>query len=697
MSGMALQVADFGLRINCRLQIARIAAFAGVLSAAGLVHVDSRAPFEIRTLSSRADLVSGGDTLIAVKLPPGTKADQLTVTLNRKDVMPRLSLDTTSGEYRGVIDGLAVGTNRVIATIGSPRNEASLTIINHPITGPILSGPHLTPYECSTEASGLGPALDADCSAPRKIWHFYRSTDNTFKPLPNGESPRPADIATTTTTDGKTVPYIVRVDSGTINRAIYQMAILAEPDAWNRKFVVSFGGSSGTQYIQGVMAPPPGGGVLNHQALSKGFGYLISSELVNGRRGNGVLQGETLMMIKEYIIERYGVPKFFIGSGGSGGAIQQLVITQMYPGLLDGLMPSLTFPDSSLHTIDSILLTNLWPKLDKSVWTQDKITAVEGFTPGTARAWNAAYGRLGVPTNAAGCALADKTLVFDPIVNPRGARCTTQDIRVNFYGRDPKTGWARRPTDNVGLQYGLAALNAGTISVDEFLDVNEKVGGTDIDGKVVGERTEGDAIALKGMYESGLKASYNAALGNVPILMSRVYTDNRGDIHDRQRDFVVRARLQRANGRSDNSVIWIAATAAPIGASLDTMNTWLDAMTADPAPLSIDKVVKHKPAGAVDTCWDSSGVKIVEPASFTAQNKCNALYPIHSEPRLVAGAPLTNDVMKCQLKPISFSEYKTVFTDAQKNRMKAVFPTGVCDFSKPGVGQVPIKGTYQKY
>ena len=301
--------------------------------------------------------------------------------------------------------------------------------------------------------------------------------------------------------------------------------------------------------------------MLNHQALSKGFGYLISSELVNGRRGNGVLQGETLMMIKEYIVERYGVPKFFIGSGGSGGAIQQLVITQMYPGLLDGLMPSLTFPDSSLHTIDSILLTNLWPKLDKNVWTQEKITAVEGFTPGTARAWNAAYGRLGVPTNAAGCALADKTLIFDPVTNPKGARCTTQDIRVNIYGRDPKTGWARRPTDNIGLQYGLAALNSGAITIDEFLDVNEKVGGTDIDGKVVAERTEGDPIALKNMYESGLKASYNAALGNVPILMSRVYTDNRGDIHDRQRDFVVRARLQRANGRSDNSVIWIASTA----------------------------------------------------------------------------------------------------------------------------------------
>jgi hypothetical protein len=692
-----------------------VATAAAALTAAGTPEVwsQSRSLLEIRTLSSRPQFVSGGDALIEVRVQSGTPIEQLMLALNGRDVTSYLKSDPATGSYRGVIEGLAIGPNTLLAKAKSAkaRHEAKLTIVNHPITGPILSGPHLKPYECSTEASGLGPALDAHCSAPRKIWHLYRSTDNTFKPLADPAGARPADLATTTTTDGKTVPYIVRIDSGTINRAIYQIAVLDDPpvtgidpaawkpgDGWNRKFVVSFGGSSGTQYIQGVMAPPAGAGsgVANHAALSKGFGYLISSELVNGRRGNGVLQGETLMMIKEYIIERYGVLKWMAGSGGSGGAIQQLVITQMYPGLMDGLMPSLTFPDSTLHTIDSIVLTNLWPKLDKAAWTQEKITAVEGFTPGTARAWNAAYGRLGVPTNAAGCALADKTLVYDPVTNPKGARCTTQDIRVNIYGRDPKTGWARRPTDNVGLQYGLAALNSGAITVDEFLEVNEKVGGTDIDGKVVTERTEGDPIALRAAYESGMQASYNAALANVPILMSRGYTDNRGDIHDRQRDFVVRARLQKANGRSDNTVIWIANTMSPIAAGLDTMSAWLDAIVADPMPLSPDKVVKHKPAAAVDTCWDTTGVKIVEPAVFGADNKCNALYPIHSEPRLVAGAPLTNDVMKCQLTPVNFADYKVPFTEAQKAKMKSVFATGVCDFSKPGVGQVPIKGTYRK-
>jgi hypothetical protein len=127
------------------------------------------------------------------------------------------------------------------------------------------------------------------------------------------------------------------------------------------------------------------------------------------------------------------------------------------------------------------------------------------------------------------------------------------------------------------------------------------------------------------------------------------------------------------------------------------MNKWLDDIAADPASLSTDKVARHKPADAVDACWDAEGNKIVEKASFNGKGKCNTLYPIHSEPRLVAGASLTNDVIKCQLKPINFVDYKATFTDAQKTRLKAIFPDGVCDYRKPGVGQGPIKGTYQRY
>src|SRR5215813_6550878 len=376
----------------------------------GTAFSQSGARLEIKTLSSRPDMVSGGDALIEVKAPAGAQLSQLTLTLNGKDVTNQLRLERVSGGFRGLISGLVIGANQLLAKIKSPKAaQASLKVTNYPITGPILSGPHLTPYECRTVESGLGEPLDADCSAKQKIEYFYRASDNTFKPLANIAGPRPSDLVNTTTNDGKTVPYIVRVDSGTINRSIYRIAILDDPNpetvsanggqgtwapgpGWNHKLAISFGGGAGTQYNQGVNQATA---ALNHPYLSRGFAFLISTELVNQQHGNAILQGEALMMLKEYFIERYGLPKWTVGNGGSGGAIQQLVITQIYPGLLDGLQPTLSFPDSSLHTADSGLLQNFWRKADPSVsppvWTDAKKAAVEGFTKGTTAAWERSF------------------------------------------------------------------------------------------------------------------------------------------------------------------------------------------------------------------------------------------------------------------------------------------------------------------
>jgi hypothetical protein len=677
------------------------------------------AKLEMKVLSSRPDLASGGDALIEVKAPAGMQLSQIALTLNGKDVTSQLQGESENGSFRGLLSGLIVGDNILQATIKSSDKAAknapvNLKITNYPITGPILSGPHLTPYECRTVESGLGQPLDANCSAAPKTEYFYRASNNTFKPLPDPTAPRPADLVMTTTNDGKTVPYIVRVDSGTVNRSIYRIAVLDNPqaaaaqntmlkgDGWNHKLAVSFGGGAGTQYNQGVNQAT---NALNHLYLSRGFAFMISTELVNQQHGNAVLQGETLMMLKEYFIERYGVPKWTVGFGGSGGAIQQLLITEIYPGLLDGLQPSASFPDSSLHTADCGLFQNFWRKADSAIWTEEKKAAVEGYTKGTCAAWERSFVPVAMATNAKGCAMNDASKIYDPVTNPKGVRCTMQEMRVNIYGRDPKTGFARKPQDNVGLQYGLAALNKGAISVDEFLELNEKMGGNDIDGNFIPQRSQGDEIALRAVYESGLLNSGGGGLANVPILHSRSYTDAIGDIHDRQRDLTIRARLQKANGRSDNQVIWVGPArernqtgGTDLAAlSLDTMNKWLDNIVADPAKLSTDKVVRHKPLEAVDAYWDAAGKKYAEPATFDGKGGFNTLYPVHSEPRLIAGAPLTNDILKCQLKPIKYSDYKVTFSAAQKARLTAIFPTGVCDFSKPGVGQVPLKGTYRRY
>src|SRR5262249_32109827 len=64
-------------------------------------------------------------------------------------------------------------------------------------------------------------------------------------------------------------------------------------------------------------------------------------------------------------------------------------------------------------------------------------------------------------------------------------------------------------------------------------------------------------------------------------------------------------------------------------------------------------------------------------------------------PRQVAGGPLAEDVFKCTLKRLNFSDpdYTGItFTSDQQTRLQAVFPDGVCDWSKPGVMQVAADG-----
>ncbi len=657
----------------------------------------------IQTLSSRPDLVSGGDVLVEVR----GVSKGVGLTLNGADVSSALKLDPESHTLRGLVSGLKPGANTLAAN-ASGGAKATLVVTNHSINGPILSGPHIMPYECRTEESGLGKAVDADCNAPAKADYFYRTTGGAFKALASA-SERPADLATTKTIDGATVPYVVRVESGTLNRSIYRIAMLDDPKGWNHRLAVSFGGGAGAKYNQGSNNAEA---ALSDLFLSRGFAHMVATELVNNLHGNAVLQGETLMMLKEHFIKAHGVPKWTVGNGGSGGAIQQLTITQMYPGLLDGLQPSLSFPDSTLHTADCGLLQRYWRGAGVG-WSQEKKTAVEGFTPGTCAAWERSFVPVSNSGNKPGCDLKDQSLVWDPKTNPKGARCALADWRVNQYGRDAKTGYARKTEDNEGLQYGLKAVDAGKISVDEFLDLNEKIGGYDDDGTMVSHRSHGDPAALKAAYASGLLMDGGGGLATVPILHYRTYNDWLGDIHSRERDMSIRARLVKANGDGDNEVFWVGPGGKPGGPrqdpavarsfalmssqSLDAMTKWLDAMAADPAPLSHAKVVRHKPAEAVDAWFDDAGAKHVEKATWDGPGGYNTTYPNHSEPRIEAGAPIANDVLKCQRKPVSAADYKVAFSAAQLARLKAAFPTGVCDFSKPGVGQVALKGTYQRY
>ncbi len=94
-----------------------------------------------------------------------------------------------------------------------------------------------------------------------------------------------------------------------------------------------------------------------------------------------------------------------------------------------------------------------------------------------------------------------------------------------------------------------------------------------------------------------------------------------------------------------------------------------------------------RPSGTSDHCLLSSdatqSVKVIE------QAQCNAdkyLVP-HLSPRQEAGGARTEDVLKCQLQPMDMADYGGKLSTAQTTRLQAVFPGGVCDWSRPGVGQ----------
>ena len=90
-------------------------------------------------------------------LPRNVAADRVAVTLNGRDVRAAFRPGIQPQTLAGLVAGLNVGSNQIQASAPGER-RAQITIVNHPITGPVIAGPHQTPFVCETEAFGLGPA-----------------------------------------------------------------------------------------------------------------------------------------------------------------------------------------------------------------------------------------------------------------------------------------------------------------------------------------------------------------------------------------------------------------------------------------------------------------------------------------------------------------------------------------------------------
>jgi hypothetical protein len=220
------------------------------------------AAVEIRTLSTRADLVTDDDAIVEVTLAPSVAAEPLHVTVGGRDLTSAFERED-GGKYVGLLTGLMSGPNIVRAFAGGTHG-AELTIINHRASGPLFAGPQVEPWTCTTSANGLGAPKSPQCDAAAQVVSFkYKDALTGLLLDYDRQAPPPSQtIAIATTDEGKSVPYIVRVVTGTLDRSIYSIAVLADPNdpnatpvAWNHKLFVPFGGSCSATHSQ----KPPGG------------------------------------------------------------------------------------------------------------------------------------------------------------------------------------------------------------------------------------------------------------------------------------------------------------------------------------------------------------------------------------------------------------------------------------------------------
>jgi len=130
--------------------------------------------YGLHVLSSRPDMVSGNDVLIEADIPEGTRRT-VKVTLNGHDVTAAFRAGSSQKLLLGRFTGLQLGKNTLELMSGG-THKAAIELSNHPVNGPLFSGPHQQPFFCRTGAAGLGPALDRNCSAKTQIAYFYKST-----------------------------------------------------------------------------------------------------------------------------------------------------------------------------------------------------------------------------------------------------------------------------------------------------------------------------------------------------------------------------------------------------------------------------------------------------------------------------------------------------------------------------------------
>lgn len=358
------------------------------------------------------------------------------------------------------------------------------------------------------------------------------------------------------------------------------------------------------------------------------------------------------------------------------------------------------------------------------------IPAWRGLTP---LVMNPLYGR------------ADNQERMQPAGVMDDVRWTHYSDARNIYDVD-ENGEPRTLFDNVGVQYGLDALLEGNITRQEFLKLNAQVGGwkqpsemvqegfpflgteeqvlagqirfdpwssanmnlSPDDGTTPAPRTEGDLQAIRAAYTSGLV--FDGEL-NMPVIDWRHYLEEVLDMHNSHQSFSARQRIINRMGDAGNQVIWFT-DARPTDLSdpsepepreeynqtwmaLEVLHDWITNIQRNPHR----SIAENRPAEAVDACFNTDGSLIEAGDSVwngilddKSAGDCTEQFETYTTSRIEAGGPIEGSIFKCALKPVEEAlddgTYGgTAFAAAEVDRLKEIFPQGVCDYEQKDMGR----------
>ena len=308
---------------------------------------------------------------------------------------------------------------------------------------------------------------------------------------------------------------------------------------------------------------------------------------------------------------------------------------------------------------------------------------------------------LGVPDD--GCPGVPAEQNYNAETNPGGVRCTLADYMINVFGPRPEELWtpqeqavghgfAGLPLDNVGVQFGLKALEKGQITPAQFVDLNAKIGGVDIDINPTAERFAADAARARATPTAA--AAINQAQQPRPGRDHRPARPRPGRL-PRRLPLVGDPRPARARAGPLHEPRDLVRPGAADGRPelrrprrLLAMDRWLARRRGghERQRRSREKIVADRPADIQDRCSQVAGVEQVDRPGRRPRLRARAGPDAlrHAAHRRGRGHRDRHEQVPAEAAAAQRLLPDRVHRRRSGRSSQTAFPTGVCDWSRAG-------------